>query len=288
MATPQEYYEGPLSDHGNYQYTTLEQFLNDFMAGLDPDDYISNVPKYRVRLQAMRGLREFYYDSAREIRAIERTLSPLQSITVPPDFVGLVRVSYMDETGQLRPFAEDRSMSIADRYLQNQSYELLFDDDGNVLQGSQFLNTSNEHIPSDTAEVTLFQFSNAYMPNKDLSRSFPNGKYRISKAEGKIYFSSDSVGRDIVLEYISDGLYTAGDEGRPEAEIRVHKFLEAALYDYVYYELVKNRRNVPANEKNRARKEYYNSIRMARRRVTNLTLDEIKQVMKGDTKVIKG
>ena len=94
------------------------------------------------------------------------------------------------------------------------------------------------------------------------------------------------MGRNIVLEYISDGLFT-GCEGRPEEDIRIHKFAEAAILDYIFYELLKNRRNVPQNEKARSRKEYFNSRKNAKQRINSLRKDELLQVFKGASRWIK-
>src|SRR5690606_22292987 len=98
-----------------------------------------------------------------------------------------------------------------------------------------------------------------------------------------IQFGSEVFGKHIVLEYISDGIYT-GCEGRPEVDIRIHKFAETAIMDFIYYELIKNRRNVPANEKARARKEFFNSRRIAKRRINTINYSELIQMFKGQSK----
>ena len=78
---------------------------------------------------------------------------------------------------------------------------------------------------------------------------------------------------------------------RPNVEadttLKIHKFAEQAVLDYIYYHLIKNKRSTPANEKMRARKEYYNSKRQAKRRITPLTKENLLQVFKSDSKFIK-
>lgn len=285
-----DYYNDP-SLHGNYQYVTLNDIINDYMTNRDADDYTSTVPRYKVLYQAKRGLRELYYDVLREIRAIELDLSPMLTVVLPPDFVNYVRISWVGEDGQLHPMAMDNSMSIAQVYLQDNNYNLLFDDEGCVLQDDGLpAGASGVDIePENTTGSNCTCYSVCYdgfLPNKDNSRVFPNGKFRLDPSAGLIQFGSDAKGKSIVLEYISDGLFT-GCEGLPEAQIRVHKFAESALLDFIFYQLVKNRRNVPANEKHRARKEYYNSRRITKRRINALRFSDIKQVFKGDSKWIK-
>src|SRR5690606_38311085 len=254
-----EYYENP-NVWGNYQYVTLNDVVNNYMAGRSSDDFTSLEPRHRVLLQARRGFRELYYDVAREIRAVELELSPLLNITVPPDFVNFVRISWVDEHGQLHPMVIDRSMSIAERYLQDNEYNILFDDEGCVLQDDGL----SPQVDLVNTKRRGYNFcASSFQPNLDLSRVFKNGRFNFDRSSGVIQFGSEVFGKHIVLEYISDGIYT-GCEGRPEVDIRIHKFAETAIMDFIYYELIKNRRNVPANEKARARKEFFNSRRIAK------------------------
>lgn len=283
----EQYYNSP-EEWGSYSYITLKEIINNFIMSRDPDDYMSNTPRFKILYHAMRGLREFYFDILREIRAIELELSPNLTVTLPPDFVNYVRISWVDEQGQLHPMAQDNRMSIAQEYLQDNNYNLLFDSDGCVLQGNSELPMDDNTFEAgvDNGTVQSFTFCNMFQPNRDLSRVFVNGRYKINKSSGVIEFGSDAMGRTIVLEYISDGLFT-GCEGQPEDEIRIHKFAEGAILDFIFYELIKNRRNVPQNEKHRARKEYYNSRKNAKQRINTLRKDELLQVFKGSSRWIK-
>jgi hypothetical protein len=283
-----DYYNTP-SQHGNYQYVTLNELINDYMMSRDADDFTSNVPRYKVLYQAKRGLRELYYDVLKEIRAIELELSPMLSIVLPPDFVNYVRISWVGEDGQLHPLAQDSSMSMAQIYLQDNDFSILFDDEGCVLQADNHPAGSSTTLNADAGSEGSNSYDFCYggfSPNKDASTVFPNGKFRLDPSSGLIQFSSDVQGKRIVLEYISDGLYT-GCEGREEAEVRVHKFAEQALLDFIFHGLIKNRRNVPANEKQRARKEFFNSRRVTKRRISALRFSELKQVFKGDSVWVK-
>lgn len=290
VTNSQDYYND--SDrYGEYQYVTLKEVIDNFMMSRDSDDYHGTTPRFKVLFQAMRGIREFYYDILREVNSIELELSPTLSVVLPPDYINYVRISWVDGNGQLHPMAMDNSMSIAREYLQDNDYNYLFDNEGCVLQGNSGYRTDqvNTTGASNTGSghgCTAATCTCSFTPNSDLSKSFPNGKYKIDKSRGVIQFGSDAFGKNIVLEYISDGLYT-GCEGRPEDEIRVHKFAEGALMDFMYYELIKNRRKVPANEKHRARKEYYNSRRIAKLRINAIKVADLLQVFKGSSKWIK-
>lgn len=292
MATIEdEAYYADESLWGNYQYTTLEEVVNNYMMSITSDDFTSSMNRHQVLYQTRRGLREFYYDVLREVKGIALDLSPSLQVTLPPDYINYVRISWLDKDGLLHPMAVDESIPIAKVYLQDNNYGLLFDINGCVLEGAPIKQFQSVTIDpnSDFGSLTGFVFDTSalgFQPNKNMSNTYVNGKYRIDKANGIIQFGSDTQGKTVVLEYISDGLWD-GCEGRPESEQRVNKFAETALYDFVYYELIKRLRNVPANEKMRAKKEYYNSRRVAKMRINTLRKDELLQVFKGSSKWIK-
>lgn len=288
-----DYYDDE-SLHGNYQFITLEDIINNYIMSRGQDDYTALVPRYKILYQARRGMRELYYDVVRDIRAIELELSNTLNVTLPPDFINYVRISWVDDLGQLHPMSIDNRFSIAQEYLQDSEYQILFDGEGCPLQASKGFNEpmSEIEVLDEIADYrlngsyTYYSICDRFHPNRDGSRIFTNGKYNIDKNAGLIQFSSDVFGQRVVLEYISDGLYT-GCEGRPESEIRVHKFAESPLLDWIYWKLVEKNRNVPMNEKMRARKEYYNSRRVAKRRINTLRIPEILKAFQGDSKWIK-
>jgi hypothetical protein len=291
MPNSYDYYNDS-SQWGDYQYITLDQVVNNFLASRDDDDYTGNVPRYRVLYHARRGLREFYYDVLREIQAIELELSQSLMVTLPPDYVNYVRISWVNENNELVPMAMDGRIKIAKEYLQDHEYNLLFDDTGCVLEGSgdPIYNPDAASVLDSSGDNRVSSYyafcDNGFQPNRNMSDVYTSGKFAIDKNKGVIVFGSEVFGKKIVLEYISDGLYT-GCEGRPEAEIRVNKFAESALLDFIYYELIKKRRHVPLYEKKLARKEYYNNRRIAKRRINTLRKSELIQAFKGSSKWIK-
>lgn len=282
-----DYYEDD-SLWGGYQYITLEEVINNYIMSRVTGDHTIGVPRYQILYQAMRGLRELYFDVLKEIKAIELDLSPSLTVTLPPDYINYIRISWVDEYGKLHPMSIDTRQSIAKEYLQDSDYELLFDSEGCVLIGESETTPSNEEVSSGADADSYYNYrfcDNSFSPNLDSSRVFENGSYIINKSSGVINFSSSVEGKSVVIEYISDGLYT-GCEGRPENEIRVHKFAESALLNFIYYELIKNSQ-APLYEKQRARKEYYNSRRITKLRTGTLRVKELLQAFRKSTKWIK-
>jgi hypothetical protein len=64
----------------------------------------------------------------------------------------------------------------------------------------------------------------------------------------------------------------------------VHVYAEEALRSYMYYKLCERKSTVPANEKARARAEYYNERRKAKARMNNFTKEEAMKVIRKNYK----
>ena len=106
-----------------------------------------------------------------------------------------------------------------------------------------------------------------------------NGSFYIDELRGRIHFSSNISGKTVILKYISDGLGT-------EEEMIVHKFAEEAMYKSIAFGILSTSASgqglVP-----RFKKEKYAAIRTAKLRLSNLKIEELTQIMRGKSKVIK-
>jgi hypothetical protein len=107
-----------------------------------------------------------------------------------------------------------------------------------------------------------------------------NGYFTINNRENKISFSSDLVGKLIVLEYISDGLAY-------DLDSRVPKLAEEAAYAYILYAIIAGRSGQPEYVVQRLNKEKWAKLRNAKIRLSNIKLEEITQVFRGQSKWIK-
>ena len=66
--------------------------------------------------------------------------------------------------------------------------------------------------------------------------------------------------------------------GASDTQPRVHKFCEEALRSYIYYKYIQRKRGVPANEKQMAKRAYFNEKRLARARMMNFNKETAMQV----------
>ena len=67
----------------------------------------------------------------------------------------------------------------------------------------------------------------------------------------------------------------------------VHKFAEEAVYKWIAYGVLSSRSNIPEYIVQRLKREASSKLRNAKIRLSNIKLEEIVQVMRGQSKWIK-
>lgn len=252
METPQEYYQDE-ANWGNYQFITLKAFVDEVLVETtDPDSYLNNTPRSKIVTQAKIGIRNINREVKKTVLAVEMTVGPDMYLPLPQDYVDWVRVSVVTVDGKLKPLNVNVNINRAEAYLQDHLGEILFDDQGQILQstGTNYLGRPYKKY----AFTDYFRGKNFEINTSVLARW---GEFVIDEQRGTIAFSSNLEGEQIVLEYISDGLqmYSLKEE-----QIIIHKDVVEALADWVYCECISKRRHVPANEKERARKRYKSTL----------------------------
>lgn len=283
-----DYYEDP-SQWGNYQFITLEQLVNDFMGTNDPDDFTATVQRHQVLFQARRAIQELYFDVMHDNRAMSLTIDERLTLVLPPDYIDYIRISWVDENGLLHPMAVNANKTFATTYLQDNAYNIIFDSDGCIISDSSIVPSAGDSLvdgEKSRSKMSEGCCSYAFVPNVNFSNVYANGSFIIDKRSGLIQFSSNIESKNIVLEYLSDGLYL-GCTGKDDGQITIHKFARTTVMNFIYAELIARRKNVPMNEKQRARKDYYNSRRVTKRRLNGMKIAEILQAFRGESKWIK-
>ena len=114
----------------------------------------------------------------------------------------------------------------------------------------------------------------------DPTQAQTNGSFYIDDARGLVHFSSNISGNTAVIDYISDGLGT-------EDEMKVHKFAEEAMYKCLLYSIASGRVTTPEYMVQRLRKDKFAAVRTAKLRLSNLKIEELTQILRGKSKIIK-
>ncbi len=271
-------------------YTTLRQVIDDYLITMDGDDYASNASDAAIRNIALRGLREFGFDVTARIKSIKRTIESNNTVTLPDDYIDLVKLGVVDGEGILRVFNQNKNVNYSRRILQDTTADssetpsvvadtiLTTDSDEGPLDlaNNLILNREDDKGATssstpDNGDLDFYVFEN-YLFQGGLGRlygaggGYAPGEYRINLDQNRIELATDSETGDVVLEYISD-------EARSTNPV-VHVYAEEALRCYIYYKLCERKSTIPSNEKLRARAEYYNERRKAKARLSNFTKEE--------------
>jgi len=283
-STDQNYYEG--SDLGNYQFTSLVNIIDAFMFSyVGSEKFIDKVNRTEVGFHAQRALQELSFDTLKCVKAQEIEVPPSLQMILPKDYVNYVKISRVDSSGIERVLYPELKTYNPTALQQDADGDYSFTGDDIDTEASiMFNNYSATTIVSDNNQIDydtdLYDLFLGQRYGLDPGRIQANGNFYIDELNGKINFSSNLAGNVIMLKYISDGLGT-------EAEMRVHKFAEEAMYKSIFYAVISNKINVPEYVVLRAKKEKRAAIRNAKLRLSNVKLEEISQILRGKSKHIK-
>ena len=129
--TQQDYYEG--NNYGNYQFTSLEDIINQFIvAYVGEEKIINKVSRTDVAFYAQRAMQELSFDTFKSIKSQEIVLPPSNTMILPHDYVNYTRVLWSDSAGIKHPIYPTRDT-------QN-PFKIRQDDDGNY----NFVSASGE------------------------------------------------------------------------------------------------------------------------------------------------
>ena len=259
IVTPEQYYEGDENQHGNYQYVSIEQIIDKMiLETLDDDSYIKNVKRHTLIAHAKDAIREVNKRAAADNLEFEITIPNSLVITLPQDYIRyeMVSVVVVDETTgarRLQPLDVNCNIITAIGYLQDNDAELLFDADGQIATAD----SSNAYaFPYQT-----YGFVNAGGQYRlDTSKLSRFGEFKVDERRGKMLFSSELMDKEVVVQYVSDGLQAE----LTESEITVHKDVQRCITDWIYFACIEGKRNVPDREKKRALDRYKTTLHQAK------------------------
>jgi len=287
-------------NYGSYAYITLNDIINNFMvAYVGEGKLIQQVKRTDVIFHAKRSLQEFSYDTLKSIKSQELTVPHSLSVILPQDYVNYVKLAWIDHHGIKHPIYPTNNLTTIpyEKPLQDNNGEPLQDNFGSNIEGTSITELrwkrNNNDIVNDYGnngwgamgygygyDQWLYYgfFGERYGLDPQYSNS--NGWFTIDDREGKISFSSNLINKIIVFEYISDGLAY-------DLDTRVPKMAEEAMYAYIIHAIISLRVNQPEYIINSLKQEKSAKLRNAKIRLSNIKLEEITQVLRGQSKWIK-
>ncbi len=294
----EQYYLGPDGQwnswdehYGNYQFISIDDIINNFIiAYVGEDKIISKVKRSDVQFHSMRGIQELNYDTLPSVKSQEIEIGPTLNFILPKDYVNYVKITWMDSRGIERVVYPAIKTSNPLPILQDDKYQYTFDEQNREVLTAENSNTKTTFQSANrNRQDNLDNINNAdVLANNYFGRRYgispeqaqTNGVFYIDPIANIINFDSSFVGKIVTLKYISDGLASDGD-------MTVHKFAEEALYKYIAHAVLATRANTPEYLVARFKREAAVSRRNAKLRLSNIKIEEITQVMRNKSKIIK-
>ena len=289
--TQQAYYTG--SDFGGYQFTNLTDIINAFLViYVGEDKLIDKASRVDVQFHARRALQELSFDTFKSTKSQEIAQPPSLTKVIPQDYVNYVKITWHDGHGiehiiypaikTSNPFAIKQD---SDGVYQFSGTNLEEQDPTNHISDTwdKYKDIPNSLINTQidqNADTDLYDQLRGRRYGLDPQFSQVNGSFYIDELQGKIHFSSFLAGKTITLKYISDSMGT-------DAEMQVHKFAEEAMYKHISYGILSAKSDVPEYIVARLKKERFATTRKAKLRLSNIKLEEITQVFRGKSKILK-
>lgn len=285
---------------GSYQYISLADIVNNFLLMYSGNhSLVNNEERYKVLFHAKRAIQELNYDAFKEVKVLELNVANTLRFILPSDYVNWVRIS-MYKDGWLRPLTENIQTLSSKAYLQDQNGQILFDQNGNILQ-PEYSEIDFDRLSKTKKSIYLNQgnqFDGQYGWNYDGMWYFDysiggafglntetanfNPTFNIDKKAGVINFDSSMAGESCILEYISDGM-----EGGDNSLITVNKLFEQYIYAAIKYEILTSKFGVQEYIVTRARKERRALLMNAKIRISNIHPGRLLMNMRGMDKQIK-
>jgi len=279
-------------NYGSYSYIKLSDVINNFIvAYVGVGKLIQSVKRTDVIFHAKRAMQEFSYDTLKSVNSQELSIPNSLSVAIPQDYVNYVNIYWVDSQG-IKHIILPTTLTSNPGEVPLQAYngQPIQDNFGDNTEGTSITEERWVNNAAQNINDSAFSWDRFYdwegdqligqRYGLDPQHANINGSFTINEREGKFSFSADLVDKIIILEYISDGLSTNMDT-------RVPKMAEEAMYAYISHAVIASRINQPEYVVNRLKREKSAKLRNTKIRLSNIKLNEIVQVTRGQSKWLK-
>ena len=139
--TQQGYYQG--NDFGNYQFTSLDDIINQFMiVYVGEDKIISKIKRTDVAFHAQRAMQELSFDTFKSCKSQEIIVPASLQMILPQDYINYTKISTVDSAG-IKHLLYPTSKT-------SNPFSILQDDDGNYtfqISGTQLVTNADFEAP---------------------------------------------------------------------------------------------------------------------------------------------
>jgi len=267
----------------------LDQVISDFIITLADDDYAGHATDTQIRTHALRGIRELGFDMSKVVRSLKLTVnSNNNTVELPDDYVDWSKIGLVGSDGIVYVLGENNNINIS------QAYSDISGNEVNTAASAADTDSDGVYDRVDSKDGTftsaaadsISQGLNSYMFRNyaygaanalyGVGGGHTQGQFRINLDQNRIELDTTAGISELVIEYVAD-------EARSKNP-SIHVYAEEALMAYVYYKIIERKSSVPANEKARARTEYYNERRKANARINSFSKGEALKTIRKNFK----
>jgi hypothetical protein len=264
---------------------SIDQIVNDFILTGSGDDFVADASNTVVRNFALRGIREMGFDMLKRVKSLKLNINKtLNVVDLPDDFVDLIKIGIVGQDGLVHVFGENKNLNISNKYKTDAAGNPIDSDSDGVYDRERDRDVVN--VGEGFKSYDSYVFRN-YLYESTEGRLYGvgggqyGGEYRMNTEDNRIEIGTGVDATQVVIEYLAD-------EAR-SSNPTIHLYAENALRSYIYYRLIERKSVVPANEKMRARAEYYNERRLANARLKAFSKEEaLKTIRKNYQQSPKG
>tara|TARA_R100001463_G_scaffold51601_2_gene102303 strand:+ start:2075 stop:2812 length:738 start_codon:yes stop_codon:yes gene_type:complete len=239
---------------------SLKEIYDEFMYSIEDNDFGYSVNPDLVWIHGKKAIRSIYADGflSGGIKSQKLTISTdTSSADIPSEVMKITKVGIIGSDDLIYVFKENKNISFISG--PSAGAGISTDDDFNDFVFHNYLLDGN------------------YGQIYGVAAGQSVGAYRIDEANDKIYFDTSSKYTECLIEYIEDPSIASNPE--------IHEYYEDAVKSYMYYKIVERKSNVPISEKQRARKEYYNDMRLAKARASSFSKEEALKTIRKNFKL---
>ena len=261
---PVDYYDTD-GNHGNYRYIPLSEIIDSFTATYVGEGKLcEGVVLNDVNFHAIRGLQELSYDTFKSTKDWEVKIPSTLVLVMPNDYVNYVKLSWSDSNGIERiiyptsktsnPLNVSPHTGVPDGFLETRDWG------GWDLSGEpSVLQHLRENEDSDT-----------------------NANYKSNTTS-----DIGSVDADNVNDQYGNLLGSRYGIDPQHAQANGSFFTEEAIYKHILYGVLLARKDTNQGLLGQLKKERAAETRKAKLRLSNIKLEELTQVLRGNSKIIK-
>jgi len=301
-SAPQTYY-GSGGDHGNYRYIPLSEIIDSFNATyVGKGKLCEEVTNNDVTFHAIRALQELSYDTFRCTKDWEVVIPSTLVLVMPLDYVNYVKLSWSDSDGIERiiyPTSKTSNPNNVDTDAtadvqswggwttdaENDDLDSSESSDTNANYNAQAVNEL-DGISAEALDGEIEKLiGGRYGIDPQYAQS--NGSFFIDESAGKFHFSSNISGKTVILKYISDGVTSTNSGGIDLTTSLVPKLAEEAMYKWILYGVLLARKDTPGGLLGQLKRERFAETRKAKLRLSNIKIEELTQILRGSSKIIK-